>query len=147
MSYLSVTHWASGVCFLVWFFSVKAVCCLNLYTAGRWGLWHKARSLWLKQLIWTFKVIASEHERNVEVRIVNVGFSRFSSQNPGNLFCYKILALSKEHSQGYLSAVSGLIACVVLRIHLSSPNKSPLPLDHLVTVHDIIDLFSFICVP
>lgn len=81
------------------------------------------------------------------MRIVNVGFSRFSSQNPGNLFCYKILALSKEHSQGYLSAVSGLIACVVLRIHLSSPNKSPLPLDHLVTVHDIIDLFSFICVP
>lgn len=43
--------------------SVKAVCCLTQYPAAPWGSWHKAPFLWVKQLLWTFKVITSEHER------------------------------------------------------------------------------------
>lgn len=148
MSYLSVTHWTSGVCFLVWFFSVKAVCCLTLYTAGPWGSWHKAPSFWLKQLLWTFKAIAGEHERtckrceDCECWLSQIFF-------PGSrklLMLQNIGTFKGSQSQGYLSAVAGLVIWVILRIQLSSPNKSPLHFYHLVTVH-IIDFFFFISVP
>lgn len=148
MSYLSVTHWASGVCFLVWFFSAKAVCCLTLYTAGPWGSWYKAPSLWLKQLLWTFKAIPGEHERTCKrCEDCECWLSQIFFPESRRIFLLQNFGTFKgTRNQGYLSAVAGLVVWV-LRIHLSSLNKSPLPLNHLVTVHDIIDFFFFICVP
>lgn len=68
------------------------------------------------------------------------------SASPRKLSCYKrILVLSRNTAWVTPLTMAGLLAWVVLWIHLSSLNKSPLPLDHLVTVHDIIDLFSFNC--
>lgn len=138
-----------GFFFLLFFFSVKAVCCLTLYAAGPWGSWHKAPSLWLKQLLWTFKGITSERERTCRrCEDCECWLSQIFFPESRKLVLQQNFGTFKgTQSQGYLSAVAGFVAWVVLRIYLSSPNKTPLPLDHLVTVHDIIDFFSFICVP
>lgn len=90
----------------------------------------------------------SKREPVGDAMTVNVSSPTFSFQNPGNFPTTKgFWHFQGTQSKGYLPAVAGLLAWVVLQIHLSPLNKSPLPLDHLVTVHDIIDFSAFDCAP
>lgn len=69
---------------LLGFCSAKAGC-LAPFTAGPWGLWHKAPSLWLEQLLQTFKADkVSRREPVGDVMTVNVSSLKFYFQNPGN---------------------------------------------------------------